>query len=70
MYYEINVSKNYQHYFATHKRSLDIALSPQVKAMAEDFEKRFPKSEGFAITITRIDEGRHNVTSEFLGDQL
>ena len=50
MYYEINVSKNGRHYFVTHERS----LTDQGKAaeLFTDFCVRFPKREGFEISVT------------------
>lgn len=50
MNYEINVSKNGKHYFATHERSLT-GQSEAEKAF-KDFQERFPESEGFEVTIS------------------
>jgi len=50
-HFEINVSKNGKHYFATHERSLT-GFAKEAIAMANDFEKRFPSSEGFSIRLT------------------
>jgi hypothetical protein len=52
MYYEINVSKHGKHYFATHERSFNQATRDAMKTVYEDFVKRFPKSEGFEISVT------------------
>lgn len=50
MYYEINVSKNGVHLFATAERS---AQSPwSARAIFEEIEKRFPEEEGFTVTVT------------------
>lgn len=51
MHYEINVSKNGQHYFATAPRSLTEGVVAH--DMAAEFLVRFPKSEGFVVTMTR-----------------
>lgn len=51
MWYEINVVLNGKHYFATHQRSL--LDTDSAKKMFEDFVKRFPKHEGFNVTVTR-----------------
>jgi hypothetical protein len=51
MYYEINVSLNGYHYFATHERS--VQTERQMKEMVHTFKKKFPKSEGYEITCTR-----------------
>lgn len=51
MYYQINVSQNGKHYFATAEHSLrneNTALD-----MADHFRELFPKSEGYEIRITR-----------------
>lgn len=52
MYYEINVSKNGKHLFATAERSLkDIEAA---NTLANEFKLlRFPASQGFSVTMTR-----------------
>jgi hypothetical protein len=50
MYYEINVSLNGQHFFATAKRS--IQSERQLKEAAAIFKKKFPKSEGYELRCT------------------
>lgn len=52
MHYEINVSKNGVHYFATHKRSLD--YKEKAMEMARHFEKVFPEKEGYCIDMTFV----------------
>jgi hypothetical protein len=51
MHYEINVSKNGYHYFATHERS--IQTEEQMKEIVHLFKQKFPESEGYKITCTR-----------------
>ena len=51
MYYEINVSKNGQHYFATAERS--IRCIAQAEKMFEHFCDLFPATDGYQITVTR-----------------
>lgn len=51
MYYEINISKNGRHYFATAERSL--TEEEAATAAYWDLVARFPESEGFKITISR-----------------
>lgn len=51
MYYEINVSLNGQHLFATAERSLTTWHS--AKMAYELLRERFPASEGFGVTMTR-----------------
>lgn len=54
MYYEINVSKNGYHFFATAERS--ITSLTQAEGMYEIFKEKFPENEGYAITVTRWDK--------------
>jgi hypothetical protein len=50
MHYEINISKNGQHLFATAERS---AQSPfALKRILEDILPKFPKEEGYEIRVT------------------
>lgn len=50
MYYEINVSFNGQHLFATHQRSLiDDHKAKEVYRILKD---KFPKSDGYSVDIT------------------
>lgn len=49
-YYEINVSRDGQHYFATAPRSF--TRESEATTALEDFRVRFPKSEGFSIGLT------------------
>jgi hypothetical protein len=57
MTYEINVTKSGKHYFATHHRSL---TDPNTIAdTVRDFRQRFPKAEGFGVTLHRIETASH-----------
>lgn len=49
-YYEINVSLNGVHFFATHKRSLPDKRTMQ--KVLEVFKEKFPESEGYRIMVT------------------
>lgn len=49
-YYEINVSLNGRHFFATHKRSMD--TERKFKEVLEVFRAKFPENEGYRITAT------------------
>jgi len=49
MHYEINVSLNGQHYFGTHERSA--TNGDKAYDLARDLRERFPKSEGFEVTL-------------------
>ena len=58
MYYEINVALNGRHFFATHERSL-ITLN-KLKEVYDVLSEKFPKSEGYEITVTRYEKrGEH-----------
>lgn len=54
MYYEINISKEGRHYFATAPRSITYIKDLQVKLA--DIMKRFPKEEGFEIMVFKYPE--------------
>lgn len=49
-YYEINVSLNGVHFFATHKRSL--TDERKMQEVLEVFKEKFPESEGYRISVT------------------
>lgn len=54
MRYELNVSRDGKHFFATHERSLtdfDSAMK-----MFVFFKMTFPASDGFEVTLTRWEE--------------
>ena len=50
MYYEINVSLNGKHLFATAERS--ITSKSQMEEVYELFQQKFPKSEGYTLDVT------------------
>jgi len=50
MYYEINVSLNGKHFFATHKRS--ITTKWELEKVYKVFKEKFPESEGYSIRVT------------------
>ena len=49
-YYEINVSLNGKHLFATAERS--ITSKQKMEEMYKLFEQKFPKSEGYTLDVT------------------
>jgi hypothetical protein len=49
MHFEINVSKDGRHYFATAERSL--TYREQADKVYADFCKRFPLTEGFRVSM-------------------
>jgi hypothetical protein len=51
MAYEINVSKNGQHYFATHERS--ISTIEKATEIHEKLSKAFPESEGYKLSVSK-----------------
>lgn len=50
MYYEINVSLNGQHLFATAERS--VTNEWEMEKVYKLFKEKFPKSEGYKISVT------------------
>ena len=50
MYYEINVSLNGKHFFATHERSID--SKSQLEKVYKVFKEKFPVSEGYQLSVT------------------
>ena len=48
--YEINVSLNGQHFFATDERSITSIY--ELKKVFPIIKEKFPKSEGYEITVT------------------
>lgn len=51
MYYEINVSKDGKHLFATDKRSIKYYW--ELERVYRIFEQKFPEREGYKITVTK-----------------
>jgi hypothetical protein len=51
MWYEINISKDGKHYFATHERS--ITTINKAVEIRDRLKKAMPEKEGFEYTITQ-----------------
>lgn len=51
MYFEINVAKNGQHYFATSERS--ISTVEKAKEIHKKLSESFPESDGYHITVSK-----------------
>lgn len=51
MWYEINVSKDGKHYFATHERS--ITTVDKAYEILTRFKRTMPEEEGFTYILTR-----------------
>lgn len=62
MYYEINVSLNGKHLFATHKRS--VTSESKLKEVYNIFKDKFLKEDGFEITVTYYEEKGYKVNME------
>lgn len=54
MYYEINVSQQGKHYFATAERS--IRCENEAKNIFEHFSDLFPAADGYQIEVTRYEK--------------
>lgn len=54
MYYEINVSLNGRHLFATAERS--ITDHHKLQMVYKMFMEKFPEEEGYQITVTKWDK--------------
>lgn len=54
MYYEINVSKDNKHLFATDKRSVEHYW--ELEEVYRILEQKFPKYEGYKITVIKWEE--------------
>ena len=58
MYYEINVSKNGRHFFATDKRS--ITNKQTLKEVYEILKDKFPTEEGYDMLVSCMEtKGRY-----------
>lgn len=58
-HYEINVSVNGQHFFATADRS--ITSESKATALVKLFRVKFPEEEGYQVTCSYIQCGSRNV---------
>lgn len=59
MYYEINVSKDGKHLFATDERSIEFYW--ELERVYRIFEQKFPECEGYKITVTKWEEKRFEI---------
>ena len=64
MYYEINVSKNGHHVFATAERSLTTITATH--ALYKLFKEKFPSEEGYLIEVTEWEKHGHKIKIEVL----
>lgn len=63
-HYEINISLRGHHFFATHERSIRDKAS--AKRVFAELIRRFPKDDGFEISIVKYETSGKRVTDEFL----
>ena len=63
MYYEINVSKDGKHLFATDKRS--IRFYWELEKVYRILEEKFPKEEGYKVTVTKWVEFGEEITDVY-----
>ena len=73
MYYEINVSLNGKHFFATAERS--ITNEQKLKEVYSALKEKFPYEDGYDMTVTRYETtGKHidmnNVTRTLTKQQI
>lgn len=64
MHYEINVSLNDTHLFATHERS--VVSTDDLARVIDIFLKKFPESEGFNISVHTITQMTYPLDVEML----
>jgi hypothetical protein len=62
-HYEINVSKDGRHYFATAPRSA--LRRTDAAKLFKDLSTRYPESEGYMVTITYWNYSGLELTGEF-----
>ena len=66
MGYEINVSLNGKHFFATHERSITNIW--KLQEVLPIFMEKFPEAEGYKITVTEWQKtGKHMDMEEVMG---
>lgn len=53
MYYEINITLNKKHFFATAERS--ITDKYKLKEVYDVLKEKFPQKDGYDVTITRYE---------------
>lgn len=64
MYYEINVSLNGQHLFATDKRSITNKIALEV--IYRIFKQKFPQEEGYDIMVSYYETTGKFIDMEYL----
>lgn len=67
MFYEINVSLNGQHLFATNKRS--VTTKTDLERVYKVFKEKFPMKEGYNILVSHYDTIGTSVNMEYLNEE-
>lgn len=62
MYYEINVSKDGRHFFATAKRS--ITSKEELKIKLQVIMEKFPEDEGYTVMVFYYPESGSTISVE------
>lgn len=65
--YEISVSLNGQHFFATHERS--IVSERKLKKVYKVFKEKFPEAEGYELSVTYWTKSGKEINMEELNNQ-
>jgi hypothetical protein len=65
MHYEINVSYQGWHLFATAERSIKSTL--ELKKVMTVFKVKFPEEEGYSVSVTRLETKGYEVNLEEMG---
>jgi hypothetical protein len=68
MSYEINISKNGKHFFATNERSIGLDTM-KLRTLYNLFLSQYPESEGYHITVTNWENKGTHVDVETLKDE-
>jgi len=64
MFYEVNITLNGQHFFATDERS--ILTLAKLRQVVELFERKFPADEGYMLMISRQETKGQWITPDWV----
>ena len=67
MYYEINVSLNGQHFFATDKRSITNKIALEV--IYKILKQKFPLEEGYDITVSKYETVGNFIDMSYINEE-
>lgn len=68
MYYEINISLNGKHLFATAERSITTLW--ELKKIYKLLAEKFPESEGYKITVTYYEKIGKPINMEVFNENI